>query len=357
MSNVGSSLLQCEDVQMELDQKFLTCNHAMLHRESPFTQFIMSDENRSGIQTNLVPSAGKFLNAVMRYDQKPSVSAITEVDDCNLVCSTENRVGDLSATYQVDPCIKFRYSEGISAPELARVCRTNRDFIVNRINIMAAALEAAVATKFAEEAVGLIGKWASDVAPTVGSTEQVLQVATRLTGGINLNSNFPSKINMAAKKTGYCGQIGIFGSSELYEAWDNLNVGCCADNGINLFEMMRRYNKAVMWDSYIVAALSADDRNALMTQLGAMQPVFANMGSTPEFADVSGPSSRDFEMFSLTTPRYQIPFDLTMSNTCGVLSWTLETSPWLFAAPLDMFGVGDVYEGVNFVNQIQVTNP
>lgn len=355
MSNVGSTLLECQDVQHELDQKFLTCNHAHLHRESPYTQFIMSEENRSGIQTDLVPAAGKFLNAVMRYDQKPSVSAITEVDDCNLVCSTDNRVGDLSATYQVDPCIKLRYSEGISAPELARVCRTNREFVMNRINIMASALEAAVATKFAEDAVALIGKWATDVAPLTGGN--ALQVATRLTGGINLNSNFPSKIKLAAKKTGYCGSLGIFGSSELWEAWDNLNVGCCADNGIDLFAMLQRYGISTMWDSYIVAALGGDDRNALMTQLGAMQPVFANMGSTPEFADISGPGSRDFEMFGMTTPRYQIPFDLTVSNTCGNLSWTLETSAWLFAAPMDMFGVGDVYEGVNFVNQLQVTNP
>ncbi|MFI5204289.1 MAG: hypothetical protein ACHQF2_07310 [Flavobacteriales bacterium] len=356
MSNVGSSLLQCEDLQAELDSKFLTCNHAMLHRESPFTQFIMSDQNRSGIQQTLVPSEGKFLNAVLRYDQKPLLSTISEVDDCNQVCSAGTPVGDLSATYQVDPCIKLRTTtESITAMALSRVCRDNMDYVINRINIMAAALEAKVAEKFAEDAVALIGNWASDVSPLTGGI--TLQVATRLTGGINLNSNFPSKINMAAKKTGYCGQIGIFGSSELYEAWDNLNVGCCADNGINLFEMMRRYNKAVMWDSYIVAALNEDDRNALMTQLGAMQPVFANMGSTPEFRNVSGPGSRDFEMFSMTTPRYGIPFDLTITNTCGNLSWTLETSPWLFAAPLDMFPVTDVYEGVNFVNQIQVTNP
>jgi len=355
MSNVGSTLLECPDVQAELDSYYQTCNHAMLHRESPFLQWLMSEQNRSGIQQEIYPGNGKLKNVVLRYDQKIPVSSVTEVDDCNLNCSSDNRVGDLSTTISIDPCIKDHYDEGISAIELARICRSNDAYVMSRINYAAAALEAKIATKIAQEAVDLIGKWAGDVTPLTGGN--ALQVATRLAGGINLNPTFPSRINMAAKRTGYCAPIGIFGSSILYEDTDNLNIGCCADSGYNLFAALQRYGKVTMWDSYIVAALNDDDRNALMTQLGAMQIIFANLGSEANFENIVSARGSNFEVLSMVTPRYGIPFDLTVSNNCGALSWSLDTVSKLTAAPLDMFPVGDVYEGVNFVNEIQVTNP
>lgn len=353
MSNVGSTLLECPDVQGELDSAYVTCGHATKHRESPFLQFLMSPQNKSGIQSVLVPGRGKIKTVVWRYDQKISVASINEVDDCDLVCTTDNRVGDLSKTDEIDPCLKQRYTEGISAIELARICRDNPTFIMDRINIAAAALEAAVATKIAEEAIALIGAWASDVAGVTGNT---LAVATRLSGG-NPSPRFTSELNLAAMKTGYCAPQAIFGSSLLWQDTDLLNTGCCAASGIQLFETLQRYGKVTMWDSYIVAAMNADDRNALMTQLGAMQIVFANLGSEASFAPIVGAAATNFEVIPMVTPRYGVPFDLTLSNACGQLSWDLTTSSKLFAAPLDMFPVDDLYEGVNFVNQIQVVNP
>lgn len=353
MSNVGSTLLECPDVQGELDSAYITCGHATKHRESPFLQAIMSPQNRSGIQSILVPGRGKLKTVVWRYDQKLPVSAIEEIDSCDLTCSSENRVGDLSKTDEIDPCLKQHYDEGITVIELARICRDNPTFIMDRINIAAATLEAAVATKFAEEAVALIGKWASDVAGVTGNT---LALATQLTGTANLDPRFPSRLNMATMKTGYCTPQMIFGSSILWEATDNLNIGCCAQSGLDLFLALQRYGKVTAWDSYIVAAMNGDDRNALLTQLGSMQPVFANLGSDAAFSPIVGAAATNFEVIPMVTPRYGIPFDLTLSNNCGTLSWSLDTSSKLFAAPLDMFPVSDVYEGVNFVNQIQVVN-
>lgn len=356
MSNVGSNLLECPDVQAELDSEFLTCDPATLHRESQFAQFINSDANKSGIQQTLFPGNGKWLNAVLRYDQKADPNDFEDVDDCGIVCTQTDQVGDLSYNVQVDPCLKLRKGEKIDAITLARVCRDNFSWVMRRINILASALEAKIASKFAEDAVALIGKWATDVTPTVGSTGQVLQLATRIASTTNVDPRFPSTLSLAAMKTGYCGPHAIFGSSILWQDTDLLNVGCCSSTGIDLFASLQRYGKTTAWDPYVVAALNGDDRNALMVQLGALQPIFANLGSQHNFEGISGPRATNFEVIPMVTPRYGFPFDLVISNNCGELSYTLETSPHLVAMPLDMFPVGDVMEGVNFVNEIQVTN-
>jgi len=355
MSNVGSNLLQCESVQDELVRYYTTCNHDTLHRPSPFLQFLMSEANRSGIQQVITPGAGKLKTAILRYDQKIPVSSVAEIDQCGLTCSSDNMAGDLSVTVSIDPCIKDEYNEGIDAITLATICRDNMDYVFGRINKAAAALEAKVATKFAEEALALIGKYATDVSPTINN--QILQVATLLSGGINIDPRFVSKISLAAMKTGYCTSQAIFGSSMLWEASDNLNAGCCASSGYNLLEMLQRYGKLTAWDPYVVAAYNGDDRNAIMTQLGALQPIFANLGTASNFEGITGPRATNFEVIPMVTPRYNIPFDLTLSNNCGALSWSLSTVSKLTGMPLDMFPVDDVQEGVNFVNEIQVTNP
>lgn len=354
MSNVGSTLLDCEDVQLEITSLYNTCNHAFLQRESQFLQYIMSEQNRSGIQQEIFPGRGKLKTVKFRYDQKATADSFSDVDDCNLTCEAGDPVGDLSHTVDVDPCLKTRSAiETYDAVTLSRICRDNMSFIMNRINILASGLEAAIATKFAEDAVAMIGNWASDVTVEDG---HVLHLATRISGG-NIDPRFPQTLDHAVRKTGYCGPHAIFGSSILALDTELLNVGCCSTSGIDLFASLQRWGKTTAWDPYVVAALNGDDHNALLAMLGAIQPIFVNLGSEANFEGISGPRATNFEVIPMLTPRYGIPFDLVISNNCGALSFYLETSGHLTGMPLDMFPVGDVYEGVNFVNQITVDNP
>lgn len=351
MSNVTSALLECEDIQVELDNYFLTCSHTA-HRPSPFLQFIYSDSNRSGLEFQVAPGGNKVKTIVARYDQKVPVSSVTTVTSDSLDCTAGSPVGDLSATYTIDPGVYLQAKESYDILDLTRICRTNETFIMSRINAMVEAVEAKIATQTAVEAKALVGNWASDVANVTGDA---LQVKTVLNGTVTPDPRFVSQINMAQMKTGYCSATGIFGSSTLYEATDNLKAGCCAATGYDLQAFLDAYGKVTAWDPYVEAAFNSQ-LIALSTQVGAMQLLTYTMGMEGNWPMIGGAGKSNYEIIDITSPRYGIPMDLVVTNNCGLLTIQVRVSTKLVAAPVDMFPVGDKQEGVNFVNIIQVAN-
>jgi hypothetical protein len=346
----SSTLLNCPDVQLELNSFFQTCNINTLGRESTFLTMVTSPENTSGINQIVNPGGAKTRTVILRYDQGIPVAEVEEVEECNLDCGATTQRGDASAEYSMNICEKIKVSEGYNVYDLANICRSNQDFIAARLNAMAGALEQKLAQKTAEEAVSLVGKYAEDVLNVTGD---VLEVQTKKNDG-SLNPYFLPNIDLASKQTGYCAPIGIFGGAELYLSTDLLNVGCCSVDGIDLMGVMSRYGKAVAWDPYIVSAFSSNDIS-LMTQIGAMQLLTYTVGSEASFSPLASGAATNFEVIPLVTPRYGIPVDLTVSNNCGQLSLVMTTSTKLVAMPFDMFCTGP-YTGVNFVNLIQVTN-
>ena len=345
----SSTLLACPDVQLELNSYFTTCNVATLGRDSAFLGMLTSPENVSGINQVVNPGGAKTRTVILRYDSGIPVANVEEVTECNLDCAATNQGGDNSAEYSMDICQKVKYGESYSVYELANICRSNQDFIAARLNAMAGAIEQKIAQKTAEESVPLVGGWASDVSNVTGA---VKEVATK--NGTALNPYFMPEIDLASKQTGYCAPIGIFGGSELYLSTDLLNVGCCGVDGMDLMGIMGRYGKVVAWDPYIVDAYASNNLS-LMTQLGAMQLLVYTVGTEASFSPHASGASSNFEIIPLTTPRYGIPVDLIVSNNCGQISMTMQTSTKLVALPTDLICSGPS-AGVNFVNLIGVNN-
>lgn len=347
MSNATSAILACEDVQRELYNYFMVCSPDTHQRRSPFLEMLQSDANRSGISLEVAPGGAKVKTVVMRYDQKVPVADVTEVTECGLDCSVDNTVGDKSASYTIDPCVKVKYGESYSFTDFQYMCRTNEDYVNKRLLLMANAIEEKVAAKSASEAILLQGNWASDVT----TTGDVLRIGTRLSGGLNLNANWMPEFDFATMQTAYCAGIGVFGAAEFYKAARLMNSGCCTSAGIDLASVLANYGKAFEWDPYITAAFG-DPSYSLVTQLGAMQLLTYTVGTAPEFRGFVNRGT-NFEIIPLVTPRYGIPVDLVVSNDCGNLSLIMTTSTKVVAAPLDMFPTSDVLSGVNYVNYAQ----
>jgi hypothetical protein len=123
---------------------------------------------------------------------------------------------------------------------------------------------------------------------------------------------------------------------------------------MDLMGIMGRYGKVVAWDPYIVDAYASNNLS-LMTQLGAMQLLVYTVGTEASFSPLASGASSNFEIIPLTTPRYGIPVDLIVSNNCGQISMTMQTSTKLVALPTDLICSGPS-AGVNFVNLIGVNN-
>ena len=348
MSNATSNILDCEDVQRELYDHFMVCSPDTHQRRSPLLEMIQSPANRSGISLEVSPGGGKLKTLVMRYDQKVPVADVEEVTECDLDCSVDNTVGDLSTTYEIDPCEKVKYGESYSFTNFQYNCRTQEQYLNNRLLLMMSAIEEKVATKSAAEAILLQGNWASDVT----TTGDVLRVATRLSGGLNLNANWMPDFDFATMQTAYCAPIGVFGAAEFYKVARLMNSGCCTDAGIDLSSVLANYGKAFEWDPYVTAAFG-DPSYSLVTQLGALQLLTYTVGTAPEFQGFVNKGGTNFEIIPLTTMRYGIPVDLVVSNNCGTLSLIMTTTTKVVAAPLDMFPTSDVLSGVNYVNYAQ----
>ena len=55
-------------------------------------------------------------------------------------------------------------------------------------------------------------------------------------------------------------------------------------------------------------------------------------------------------------PATGMKVDMVMSDNCGRVTIALTATTKLIALPTDMFSAGDVYEGVNYVTGLVVTN-
>ena len=161
MSNATSEILACENVQRELNDHFVVCDPSLQQRRSKFLEMVTSPQNTSGLKFEVSPMQNKVRTVTLRYDQKVSVSDVTEVTECDIDCVADNSIGDKSANYTIDPCEKVKYQESYSAVQFQYMCRTQEDYLNKRILIMTNAIEEKIATKSAAEAVLLQGNWAS----------------------------------------------------------------------------------------------------------------------------------------------------------------------------------------------------
>jgi hypothetical protein len=347
MSNVTSSILDCENIQAELTTFFQNCGAAFQIRRSPFAEMLTSDANRSGIDIAVSPGDGKVKTYTLRYDQKVSVDSVDDLTQCGMLCEVDNTVGDKSVQYTIDPCEIIQYGESYDEQDFRYNCQSSTDYINRRLAIMMNAMEEKIMTKSAEEAILLQGNWASDVENVVGD---VLQVDTRLSNNA-IDPNWLIELDFAIQQTAYCTGVLIAGAPEFEKAGKLMNAGCCNGDGVDLLTLINQYGKAVAWDPYITGAFGSNDFS-LMTQLGAMQLLTFTKGDSANFRTFTSRGA-DYELIPLISPRLGVPIDLTVSVKCGKINLIMSTTTKVVAMPLDMFPTSDVQSGVNYVNYLQ----
>lgn len=346
MSNVTSSILACENVQRELNNYFQTCGHEFQVRRSPLAEMITSPENRSGINLEVAPGNAKVKTVVMRYDQKVSASSVEDVTECQLDCSVDNSVGDMSKEYTIDTCEKIKYGESYNVVDFQNMCRTQTDFLNKRLMIMMNAMEEKAMGQIASEAILLQGNWASDVT----TTGDVLRIDTRLSSNA-IDPNWLIEFDFALQQTAYCTGVLVAGAPEFEKAARLMNAGCCNDGGADLLEIIRQYGKSVAWDPYVTTAFGSNSMS-LATQLGALQLLTYTVGESANFEGFVNKGT-NAEIIPLISPRLGLPIDLMVSVDCFTIKMIMTTSLKVVAAPLDMFPTGDVQSGVNYVNYVE----
>lgn len=351
MSYGLTDLNPCENLQFELNEYFQTCDASRVREPMPFFEGIMSMENMAGVAQEVSSGRGKTRTVNLRYDQRISEDNVKE-NQSNPNCTASTKRGDCLESYEIDTTQNVQVEEVIDIADLIEICRDNPLYMAQRVQMLMDAIVRKTATKTTEEAVSLLGKWGADVDNTNAQDE--LEVATLKSGTTDEVTPFTMEdIDLALQQSAYCQPVMIAGGTDLYKYSRRIEKGCCANQGIDLGEIYREYGKAVVYDRRVASAMGGNEYNFVM-QMGALQLITFNLfdGDFPNRVDFGS----DYQRTVVRDPMTGLPVDLVIKDNCGSVSIVMTATTKLISMPDDMFGTGDIYDGVKFFNAIKVVN-
>ena len=270
MSYLSSQYIQCETIQAMLDEQF-TLSNAPLD-PMPALEAILATQKANGISQSVADGSGKVKTIKVVYDQRLLESAVTEGSGARS-CTTTTETFDNYTTYTIDPTVWLEAKEKFDTVDLATVCTADvQAMIAKKINKIIDVLDRSVATKTAEELVGLTGVWSSDVTANVANELEIATVVSEATQVLSYAGI--TKLDTSLMQTAYNAPI-IVGGTKLYNYGKALNAGCCSTTGVNILDLYNQYGKAFLYDKRIKAAL-ADDNKGIVFNAGAVALITYN---------------------------------------------------------------------------------
>ena len=342
---LGTLLGACPNVQTELETAFL---QAPVREPLPFLEAVGA--NSSQLNQIVNPSSNKTKTVTLRYDQDIAESSVTSNGE-NPKCAATTQRGDKTVDYSLDTNVNVQVEQLIEIRDLERICRDNPTYFGPLVDRLVYALDKKLATNVAGQAAVLNGKWASDVSVT--SNRLIINTLITVAGGV-VNPLAQADLDQALIQTGYSGDALVFGGTTLWKYMRAMEAGCCADSGINLLEISRMYGKSFAYDRRLATALGGNDYNMVIkpNSFSLLQYTLNGWSDQLPAAYQSGAYYKTV----IQSPRSGVAMDLTIKDDCGNVSIILTATTKLVAMPTDMYPVGDVYEGVNYVNLVKVTN-
>ena len=344
------SLVNCPDVQVELNNFYQTCDASMLREPMPFFDFLWSDVNVGGLQQVVTPGGGKIRNVVLRYDKRILEADVNEVSSCATVCTAETTRNDSSATISIDPCDKLMIEETMTAIDWAYACQSNEQIVAKKIQLMVDAVVRKMATRLTTQASSMLGVWQSDVSPV---TDDKLCLVPYISGIINPLAM--ANLDFAMQQTNFCSTTAVFGGSTFYQYSRAINAGCCSAHGIDISSISAQYGKAVLYDKRVQSIVGAD--GGWVLQAGSLVPIYYTQNNNSIMNGIANATGANVQVGAnyyktvIQDPQSGLPMDLTISDNCGAISIIIEANAKLFALP-SLFNAGDDMEGVNFFTAI-----
>lgn len=350
MSCYSSLLNSCPNLQQSLNDYFDGCMNGLFKESLPQLEFLLSETNTNGIAQSVSPGGGKVRKVDVRYKKRLLESSVSAGDDF-ATCATGNLIGDCLHTYEIDPHDNYYHSVTFKASDLQYSCEANPMYFEEVLMMLIDVVERKVATRVAQDTISLIGNWASDVS---GVTNDFLAVKT-LKDGTTQDPAFDAMeaIDLAMMKTGYCMPAVIFASDTLYKYYRLVQHGCCAATGVDLGGVVSEFGKATLWDRRIQSALGGTAKNILVG-VGALQLLTYN--NTGWKDGMPADMGANYFQMKMVSPRTGLPFDVKVWDNCGNITIRATATSRVVGMPADMFASGDVFDGVTYVNGIQVVN-
>ena len=357
-----TSLNVCPNIQVEINEAWKNGDSSMVRIDSPMLSFITSPLNDNAITKYVVPPSprSKTRTVEVRYDQVININE-TAGGVTNPTCTSSVKRGDYLTTYTIDPAVNnIGLTEQFTVSEWATICRSGGSLFAKKVQMMIDTVVQSRADKTAVELAALISssKYSTDVSGagmTVTSDALVVNTKTGTTNAASLSANAIMDIDLAAKMNMYNFGYGIFGA-ELYKYARAMNVGCCADTGVNMEAALRQYGSTIMFDHYQMAHATASNGylTAWLIAIGSVAMI--EYAQNDVYNDPELPKPLSFYPYMVVDPKSGLTFDVNVSESCGNYYVQVVHTGKTVGLPTDRFPVGHPMRGVVGINKILVTN-
>lgn len=348
----ATTLVACPNLQDQLEDIFCTGRP----EDTPLLNFLFSEFNNANIlQRRAVPMAGKSRIVELVYFPRMVESEVTTT--VTHQCEAPQKWGSLSTTYNIDETAGVNVGKYFDLVDLIPLCEDNDMFVARMVQNLIDVAKRTMETQAATKLVALAGGFSTidldqDNSAITSSTKII---STKNSTATNvLNDEGYAAIMQTARLNGYCSAPVVAGEYEIMKYFDRLKVGCCATTGVDMSQL----TEPILLKSYRVPTAFGDNNKFLTFSAGAALPVWFNLNGGAKINEYND----DTNMRTIIIdPATGIPFDLVVTkgnvNTCTRIHYVVSLAWDLFAAPSDMFDVGDIYRGVNFIHKHIVTNP
>lgn len=349
MSYNEFALKQCPTIQGRLEDAWNANLRPM--SDTPVENFITSQPNR--LQMEVVKATSKVVEFQAVHSQRYLESDVTEVE--GLQCAQGESPDEVDNIYELDPREKLFIGRTIKAHNLTTWCGDNPQLFERTLLDMVNAMDRAVASKHAKLIAPMFGKYASDV---TGVTNDVLTIATE-DASDNPNPKAIERVQFALQQTGYTEPRMIAAGADFWQYYRLMLAGCCADTGLDLERIWAQYGQVVAYDRRLAAEMATNgDADSLVIQLNSIQPLnYYESEWKNGVTQASIPDAANYMLMGLMSPNYGYIYDLIIKNECpGEITMNLHANTTVVDLPDNLFRENDRFNGVKWINAIEVDN-
>lgn len=361
MSYISGQLIDWNNLQTKIESVWENYPDVDTMQKVPWLEYTLMPENRGLITQIVSPGKGQKRTVTVIYHTELAEDA-GESNVANPICSDGSvKPPEHSQDYTIDTNVNRSRHFTFSQEDVETSFTTPDEYFARNLIKIIAALEVDISKKEAATLATLYGNWSGDAVDwatqeaNVAITNDVLQLPTRKSGGIDPWPYTHRQLAQAFEYCGYRAMPMIFCGTDLHGyVLDGFTFGA-TDYGISLDKARAQFGFAAMFDRHVKDALGGN-QYAIAVQPGATQLLTYLRNPWRDGMPYVKEGS-DYVHTSIFSPRTGLPMDLLVKDNCGIITVRVIATTKLVGLPDDMFHDGNQYDGVKFVNLIQVVNP
>lgn len=347
MSYTVNQLVACENIQAQLNELFFGAGSRQYVEANPFLDYIVSEENTTGVLQEPMTALGKLKGVTVKYFQR-YLETDSDFQGSNTNnCGTGGELTENFYTYELSENQGDSIIKSIPLTDLINSCESDQFYAAKQIQMMINVLERKINTDAIATAATLTGNFASSGTSTAIVTNTKNSDGAYVTDLIEdveyefIDMDYTDKI------------ITVGGSKDWSQYWSSIGAGCCIDKkGIDQGLIAEGSRIMPIYDRKVETGLGAN-------QFFAFAPRAIQMlGFNRYGGDIARTMTTELEKYgTVTSPFSGITYDYWAKYDCETWKFFVGKTYDFVVAPDDMFKVGDRMEGVNLFNEFQITNP